>query len=711
MSTQARDTFWRSLQALTVTRIVIALVLLLYLAFDVQSGGVRALPGYAHTCFFYLGAAVCFGALTLFWRRRFPLQLASQIAVDLAVISLLYLAAGGVRSGLGILYLFPLAGAAILAPLVPALFSAALATLFVLADAAWQLVTGEAEPGLMQAGLYGIAFFAVVWLVNRLAARLIGQEELAAQRGVDLQVQQAINEIVIADVGDGVLVVGSDGRIHTANPAARRMLGMEAAAGLMLDGLPGLEPVAHAFAGWMGTGSHGLAHPGRRRAGASEAGPDAAYVILKPYQEVAVGEAGLRARRDQPAHLKLRFARVAGGGGTPARSVIFLQDVSAIENQAQQLKLASMGRLTASIAHEVRNPLSAIGHATALLAEDLHGKAEVRLLKIIGDNVARVNRMVEDILQLSRKAQPYAEPVQLAPFLVELKDEFCETQALADEMLWLGGAGAIEVRFDALHLREVLVNLLGNAIRYASRAPGSIRIWPELDAFGTLELHVQDDGPGITPEVRAHLFEPFYTTSSKGTGLGLYLARELCLNNGAKLDYESPFRHGARSGPRKASGRFVITFAQPAQPVRASSKRESMSSPRILVVDDEADLRELLEITLLKMGLDVDSAATLREARALRRRERLRPGADRHAPAGRPGPGTGARSVEHHQDPDRRHHRLRQRRERGGGAEGRRLRLRLETGGAGRIARDGALGPEIVGQPAAPPTARRPARA
>jgi two-component system sensor histidine kinase PilS (NtrC family) len=562
LSTQSRATFWRSLQALTVTRIVIVLVLLLYLAFDVRDGGIEALPAYAYTCFFYLGAAVCFCALTVFWQRRFTLQLTSQIAVDLAVISLLYLAAGGVRSGLGILYLFPLAGAAILAPLVPALFSAALATLFILFDAAWQLFKREGEPALMQAGMIGMAFFALVWLVNRLAARLIGQEELAAQRGVDLQVQQAINEIVIADVGDGVLVVGADGRIHTANPAARRMLGMEAVAGLQLDQLPGLEPVAHAFAGWMGTAPEAAPTLAAVEPVPGEAGPDAAYVILKPYQEVAVGETGLRARRDQPAHLKLRFARVASGSEAPARSVIFLQDVSAIENQAQQLKLASMGRLTASIAHEVRNPLSAIGHATALLAEDLHGKSEVRLLKIIGDNVARVNRMVEDILQLSRKAQPYAEPVQLAPFLVELKNEFCETQALPDEMVWLGGAGAIEVRFDALHLREVLVNLLGNAIRYASRAPRSIRIWPELDAFGTLELHVQDDGPGITPEVRAHLFEPFYTTSSKGTGLGLYLARELCLNNGAKLDYESRFDTAAL-GPRKASGRFVITFAQP----------------------------------------------------------------------------------------------------------------------------------------------------
>ncbi|MFC3459633.1 MULTISPECIES: sensor histidine kinase [Massilia] len=561
LSTQSRTTFWRSLQALNVTRIVIGVVLLLYLAFDVRDGRATSDPAYARTCIAYFAAAILFGLLTTFWKRRFPLQLACQIATDLAAISLLYLAAGGVRSGLGILYLFPLAGAAILAPLVLALFAASIASIFILLEASWQIFAREGEPPLMQAGMYGVAFFAVVLLVNRLAARLIGQEELASQRGLDLQVQQSINEIVIADVGDGVLVLGADGAIHTANPAARRMLGLDAPAGLRLDAVHGLEPVAGAFARWRGlTGTPPALAAVEPVEG--EAGPDEAWVILKPFQEQGADK-GASARRDQPAHLKLRFARVDVGAGGPGRSVVFMEDVSAIENQAQQLKLASMGRLTASIAHEVRNPLSAIGHATALLAEDLHGKAEVRLLKIIGDNVARVNRMVEDILQLSRKAQPYAEPIPLGRFLAELKAEFCETQELPEDMLWLGGAGAIEVRFDGLHLREVLVNLLGNAIRYASRKPASIRIWPELDPFGTLELHVQDDGPGITPDVRAHLFEPFYTTSSKGTGLGLYLARELCLNNGAKLDYEYRYDPAA-SGARKASGRFVITFAQPA---------------------------------------------------------------------------------------------------------------------------------------------------
>ena len=541
LSREARTTLWRSLQTFTVTRILIALVLLLYLGVDMESGALRPDPVNTETCVFYVLAAALF-ALAARWQHRFLIQLGVQIGIDLAVISLLYIAAGGMRSGLGILYLFPLAGAAILAPLLLALFSAAVATLFLLGLNLWQLVVEGRDPPLMQAGLFGAAFFAGVLVVNRLAARLLKQEELASQRGADLRIQQAINEIVIADVGDGILVVGEEGTVFTGNPAARRMLGLADASAFSLRAAPAFEPVALAFDAW-------LAVPDN----------DKAFVTLKPYRE-GDGAGEVRGRRDQPVHLKLRFARVADGGEAAGRSVIFMQDVSAIENQAQQLKLASMGRLTASIAHEVRNPLSAIGHATALLAEDLHGPAEVRLLKIVGDNVDRVNRMVEDILQLSRKAQPNGEPVALGAFLEQLKAEFCEIHGIAADIVYIGDPGGSAVRFDPLHLHEVLLNLLNNAVRYASRQPASIRIFPARDAAGRRELHVQDDGPGITPEVRDHLFEPFYTTSSKGTGLGLYLARELCLNNDAKLDYEYRFDPSAL-GPRKASGRFVITFA------------------------------------------------------------------------------------------------------------------------------------------------------
>jgi two-component system sensor histidine kinase PilS (NtrC family) len=572
LSAASRATFWRSLQTFTATRLVITVVLLLYLSIDVGRARMAG-DGYTATCLVYLLGALAFAILARAWRHRFLLQLGAQVMADIGFISLLYLAAGGMRSGFGLLYLFPLAGAAILAPLLMALFSAALATLFVLGESTWRIFVRFEDAPPMQAGMTGAAFFALVLVVNRLAARLIRQEELAAQRGADLRIQQAIYRIVVDDVDDGILVLGRDGHVFSGNPAARRMLGLDGDSlrderddkgegnegsggggegwkGFGLADVAAFEPVAHSFAAWI-AGCSGAA-PADAVAPADFVTPD--FVTIKRWHEL---DSGVRGRLDQPVHLKLRFARVDTPDGEVGRSVIFMQDVSAIENQAQQLKLASMGRLTASIAHEVRNPLSAIGHATSLLAEDLHGPAETRLLRIVSDNVARVNRMVEDILKLSRKVQPNGTPVDLDAFLAELRAEFTETQGLAEGMVWIGDSGGRSVRFDGLHLREVLVNLLGNAVRYASGAPGSIRVFPVPDATGRIELHVQDDGPGITPEVRAHLFEPFYTTSSKGTGLGLYLARELCLNNGAMLDYE--YRADDSAGGA-AGGRFVITF-------------------------------------------------------------------------------------------------------------------------------------------------------
>ena len=550
LTRESRDTFWRSLHAMNGTRVVIAVVLVLYLTFDRQDYA-NTYYLYAETCIAYVLLAIGFGLLSFYVRRRFLLQVVAQISIDLAVISVLYLTAGGARSGLVILYLFPLAGAAILAPLTLALLSASLVALFLLGETLYQVFLGERNVPLTQAGLYGMVFFAIVLVVSRLAAKLIGQEELAARRGADLQIQQAINQIVMADVEDGILVVGRDGRVFTGNPAAQFMLGLtEDQRDFRLADIASLAPIGQAFSAWL------------QQAG-SKLAPRTAFVTVKPQHGIGVdGQApAWTGRRDLSAHLKLRFARVDTPDEAAERCVIFMQDVTAIENQAQQLKLASMGRLTASIAHEVRNPLSAIGHATALLAEDLGDPGQVRLLKIVGDNVARVNRMVEDILQLSRKVQPNGAPLYLDSFLSELKTEFQETHDLGDDMMWLGNTGPSPVRFDPLHLREVLVNLLTNAVRYASGTAASIRIYAVNDTAGRMELHVQDDGPGITPDVRAHLFEPFYTTSNKGTGLGLYLARELCLNNEATLDYE--YRFDAAAGAHKASGRFVITFAQP----------------------------------------------------------------------------------------------------------------------------------------------------
>ncbi|MBS0307725.1 MAG: PAS domain-containing protein [Proteobacteria bacterium] len=544
----SRETFWLTLQTFDITRILIASVLLLYFVLE----GKKIFPGaeqwaYLGICLIYLGLAIGYALLAKYHQRRFLLQLLSQIVFDMAVVSLLYFAAGGVKSGLAILYLFPLAGCAILAPLLWALFFVSGVTLLLLAGSLYDMIQGEVDVSISQAGLYGVVFFAAVLIVNRLAAKLIKQENLAQRQGMALQLQQAVSRLVIADVGDGILVLNLHGAVLMANPAAEHMLGIvvsDEGARFRLVELPFLMPLADAFALW-------LTRPPTDHA---------AFVNIHPSGGMSPGT-GRDARRDMATHLKLRFARVQVAGAEEERVVAFLQDVTEIENQAQQLKLASMGRLTASIAHEVRNPLSAISYAAALLGEDEITPAQQRLLAIVGDNVARLNRMIEDILRLSRKAQTSGEPLDLACFLEEIVAEFRETQALAPGMIELDAPSRWQVRFDPMHLREVLVNLLSNALRYASGQDDSIRVRALPGLHQRIALHVQDDGPPITPEVRSHLFEPFYTTSSKGTGLGLYLARELCLNNGAMLDYEYHMEEFP-DGEVRAGGRFVITLSR-----------------------------------------------------------------------------------------------------------------------------------------------------
>ncbi len=568
------STFGRSLQTLNVSRVVVAVILLLYL--NLKSAHPLWSPGqllFRETCVAYLVLAIAFVLLKIYWPRRFMLQLAVQTAVDISVISVLYMGTSGSQNGLAILYLFPLAGAGVLAPLVWALFFTSVVALFLLLESGYRALQLDEGIPISQAGLYGAAFFAVVYVLNRLARKLIWQEELAAQRGKELAIQQSINRLVIADMGDGLLVVDQSGRVFEINPAAERMLGgaiVGSDAHFKLQDFIGLKPISDALVAWR--------QKSAARSDLSE--PDTALVAVRLFDDGGDHEpAGKEtARRDFVAHLKLRFVAVNNddiadiGRGQEAYAIIFIQDVSEIENQAQQLKLASMGRLTASIAHEVRNPLSSISYAASLLNEDIQQDGQARrLLKIVDDNVLRLNQLIEDILKLSRKAQADPEPFLLIPMIQEIVLDLNETRGLASNLIYVDHSVNFKVQFDPMHLREIVMNLLSNATRYASSSPASIRIWANASAPDRKELHIQDDGPGITHEVRSHLFEPFYTTSSKGTGLGLYMARELCLNNHALLDYEyridepqEPPQISFLAPPPASSvptGRFVINFS------------------------------------------------------------------------------------------------------------------------------------------------------
>ena len=256
-----RETLWRTLQTFNVTRIAIAVVLLAYLSINARQG-FWMVEGflYRQICGGYLALAVGLGVVTLWRRQRLLLQLTVGVLADIVFISILYVAAGGARSGLAILYLFPLAGSAVLAPMVLALFFTALAALAMLLESAYQLLNFPAESTISQAGLYGAAFFSAVYVLNRLAGRLIRQEQLATQHHEGLQTQQAINQLVIADMGDGVLVMGADTTIFIVNPAAERMLGLSGAAaqGRLVD-IAWLAPLADAYHAWAGNSAAALA--------------------------------------------------------------------------------------------------------------------------------------------------------------------------------------------------------------------------------------------------------------------------------------------------------------------------------------------------------------------------------------------------------------------------------------------------------------------
>jgi two-component system sensor histidine kinase PilS (NtrC family) len=223
-----------------------------------------------------------------------------------------------------------------------------------------------------------------------------------------------------------------------------------------------------------------------------------------------------------------------------------------VYDQAQQLKLAALGRLTASIAHEVRNPLSSISYASELLREEKRKESRDRLLQLILSNVARLNRLVQDIMQLNRRDRAQQESFDLAVQLPGVIEEFAQPGGVSSAIFVCEVAHPLPVCFDRGHLEQVLWNLCGNALRYCHKQPGSVLLRGWVGEGGRSVLEIADDGPGIDAGAQSHLFEPFFTTNAAGTGLGLYISRELCEANGARLEYQ----------PAEAGACFRITFGE-----------------------------------------------------------------------------------------------------------------------------------------------------
>jgi two-component system sensor histidine kinase PilS (NtrC family) len=494
------ESFWISLGYFNLYRVALAtLFLTLSVVYgDALNLGAHSLALFRYTCVAYLAVAVVLHLPLRRTREMFNAQLSLHACVDIVAITLLMYASGGIRSGLGVMLVVSLIAAAIVAPRRLVFLYAALATIALLFEQAYWVLGHDAPvASFVQPGLLAIGCFAASGVTGWMANRVAANERLAAERGRALATQMRVNELVQRDMHDGVLVLDREGRVVQHNPQAQLLLRAERLRGAQVEEL--LPQFAARWRAW--------------RAGADSV---AAADVALPGRDIGL--------------------RLLEAGTPEGHSVLFVEDTTRAREQAQQLKLAALGRLTANIAHEIRNPLAAISHASELLQEEKRKDARARLTSIIQDNTRRLDRLVSDVLQLNRRDRISADRIRLHSWLREFLAEFVANEDTVRERFAVEVPADAWIEFDREHLRQVLWNLLRNATRYAGPESGAVRI--ALRGYGgRVELSVMDNGPGVPAARQPQLFEPFFTTEAKGTGLGLYLARELCAANRATLEY------------------------------------------------------------------------------------------------------------------------------------------------------------------------------
>lgn len=462
------------------------------------------------------GIYVLFSTIALIctYFRRIPYkpQVYLTIFFDIAAITLLMHLYGGITSGFGTLMIVVVAGGSLLLPGKSALFFAALSALAILLHEIYASLHALFEKtAYAQAGLLGAALFATALLAITLAKRAKESAELAAKRGVDLANLAKLNEHLVNKMEAGIMVIDDDGTIRMINHAARKLLN-KPKIGEQSKLLDVSVPLHALYKSW-------------RRAGES---PE----FRSHLDRLALSDT---------ADLQVRITPV-GSRKHDKGSVIYLTDNSDVERQVQEAKLASLGRLTASIAHEIRNPLGAISHAAQLLDESRELiQADKRLATIIQDQSRRLNNIINNVLLLSRRDNAKPEKIELHSWLTKFIDEFSRTNDLPKD--WISMCLSPQdgtISMDPNHLHQVLWNLCKNAKKYGvvNSVEAKMQFVAAINtASKTSYLDVIDSGPGIGKEHQSQLFEPFFTTSATGTGLGLYLSRELCKNNGGDLRY------------------------------------------------------------------------------------------------------------------------------------------------------------------------------
>ena len=433
----------------------------------------------------------------------------------------------------------PVLMSAIMGTRALALGTAALVTLALLGQAAWaaDLSRSGNSTEVVQAALTGAGLLVLALVTNQLAIRLAREESSSRRNRIEAHVQSLVNGMVIDAMDDGVLVVDTDYLVRSANPAARLMLGSDQEVTpdqFALDDNPAWVQLVH--------------------------------IARHTFEDEPIDEIEITLHHEDrhSSRLQVRTQRTPTVGDSGrCLCVMFLQDLREMEAQLRTEKLAAMGRMSAAVAHEIRNPLAAISQANALLEEDLDAPHQLRLTTMVRQNADRLGHIVDDVLDVVR-AQGQSEP-----FATDTLDLDASVEGFCAEWAAQHGAGPrlqvglalpvdMQVQFAPEHLRRILVNLLDNAARYATRRQGAIQVATQSVRHGPVLLMVWSDGPPLEPSVRRHLFEPFFSSESRSSGLGLFICRELCERHGASIGYERTER--VQDGLPVAGNEFFVSF-------------------------------------------------------------------------------------------------------------------------------------------------------